>query len=427
MNAPLDLDALRGRWRALDHDLDDALALDVAAVRRTLEGKARSAFRGHLARLWLALALDALALGALGAFVVAHLHDLPYLLLAVVLVLAVLLEMLTDAIECRAIARLDLAAPVADVDARLAALRARRLRTTATILVLSVALWAPFVLVVFKGLFGADLYRALDPSVLLVTLAIGLAFIAPAVWIGRAVSRRFRGHAGYEQFLDGNAGMTWSRANARWHAYVDFEERLAHDPEAVRRGRDARDAAGVRSRLPAWRALRRTQVFGIVGMVAAMLPIVAFNAQSGGQPVLLVAGLSLHFACLASMVACIVHLNALARLDHALDDARIAATLAWMASQRARLGRVLLAMSPWLATAATVVVANASGTLATATVTSWALPLAAVVAVASAALGVVLMCRPHAATRVVDALCFGTLRRTNVLVDTLDPSPPTPR
>jgi len=41
----IDLDAMRGRWQSANRDLDAQLALDVAAVRTSLQGRTRTAFR----------------------------------------------------------------------------------------------------------------------------------------------------------------------------------------------------------------------------------------------------------------------------------------------------------------------------------------------------------------------------------------------
>lgn len=420
MTTPLDLDALRQRWRTLDRPLDTSLAFDAAALRASLSQRMVSAFRRHSAWLLAGLAFDAVALVALGACVVAFAASPALLLSSVALVLLAVMETATDLHAWRTLRHLDFDAPVLALRDTLAALRARRLRTTGAIILFSIALWLPFLSVLLAALTGIDLFAHLHWSVTVGNLVGGLLFVPLGAWIGRVVARRFCGEAGFEQFMDDAAGRSWSAARQRWQALADTDTLLARgDGEALlgqQRGRDtlAREFAAP------LRALRRAMWIGIVLLVPPLLAVAAFNAGHGGQPRAMVPGLLLHFALLAHLVANIAHLHAVARLDLGAPPQRIATTLRWMALRRERLARGTVIVAPLLLLPLLAVLLRAvAGIDVFASLPTWAL----IGTVPIAIVACMLLARTQT-QQLVDLVCTGALRRTRTLADALDTAPP---
>lgn len=414
MNTGLDLEALRGRWGALDSRLDDTLEFDLAALRASLSQRMRSAFRRHSAWLLAALVFDALALLGLLVFGIAHWNVPVYALSALALGLVACMEAGTDLNEWRTLRALDFDAPVLVVRDRLAALRARRLRTTGALMLFSIALWFPFLAVLVKGVFGGDLLAVLHWSVLAGNIVFGLVFIPLGVWISRIVARRFRGSAGFEQFLEDAAGKSWSAANNRWAAYSDTEAVIAcGDAATLLRDPADRDALAKQFARPL-AALARSLWLGIALAIVPMLFMAWFNAQHGGNVRFLLPGLLLHFFFLVHMVANIVHLHAVKRLDLVAPPQRLATSLEWMATRRTRLARWALVLSPLFLLPAAMVLGKAMfGADLFA-----ALPTAAQIGGAMAAIAASLVLartKSDFAAPLIEAICTGCLKRSRSL------------
>jgi hypothetical protein len=420
MTAP-DLDALRRRWSQASRRLDDSLTLDVAQVRAALARRSNEAFGFHRAWLLVGLVLDVAAIAALGGFALAHRADTLYLLVALAMLPLALASFAVNYRQYTTLARMDFSAPVMQLRATFDALRVRRLRFLLWVAMTSVLLWWPLVAVVFKGLFGLDLLRALDPSVFTVTIAVGVACMPLVLVAVRLIGRRYRGRRGFDDFLDDLAGHAWRRARGRVEAQASFERDLEQD---------AADAVLARyaSREPspavasARDALRRRLLLLILANGALILITGAFNLTHGGQLHFIVPGVLLNFAWIAQMVSAILQRGLVARMDLTLPPGdvveRVAGVLAWGRT----IARRVLVMSPLLALLALQVVAKALGgadvfaTLGTATG-------AALLAVAAAtALWLAQRVRRDAdgfAPRIVDAMQPGVALRGRALIGAL--------
>lgn len=418
MTHELDLDALRGRWSAIDTRLDASLEFDLATLRAALSQRMHAAFRRHSAWLLAALAFDAAALLALAAFGVAHLHEPAMAASALALALLMTMEAATDVHAWRTLRRFDFDAPVLEVRARLAALRARRLRTTGAFILFSVALWWPFVAVLFEGLFGVDLYRVLHWSVPAINLGVGLLLVPLAAWFGRLLMRRYRGQAGFEQFLDDAAGKSWSAASSRWNAYADTDAAIARGDGAALLGSQVDREELLRAVAAPLRALRRALWLGIALTALPLLAIALFNMGHGGVARFLVPGLLLHLLCIAHMVANIAHLHAVRRLEFGAAPARLAATVTWMAQRRERLAHWTLVLAPLFVLPACVVLAKAAfgiDLFAALPGGAWLAGLA----IAGGASVALARAQPRITSPLLSAICTGCLRRSRALAAAL--------
>lgn len=351
MNAP-DLDRLRSLWAEQGRRIDDSLVLDVDAVRASLESRTSAAFVRH--RRWRSagLVFGSALIAALGTFIAQHWGQWDWVAIAALLLPLLLAEFVVDLREWQALRRLDLDAPIMRVRTLLHTLRWRRLRLAKGYLLLSVLLWWPFVLVLFKGLLGADLLRHLPPIVLLSNFVVGLAFIPLAQLAAWALSRRYGHRPGWQRFLDDTAGRTWRTTSDEVAAREAFEAAVADGSLAHASGQLP---IGV---LDALLSLRRRLLAGILSCAGLVVCFGLFNAGHGGQVQLIVPGVLLLWAALAHMVVQILNREALARVT---DVASLRDRLLAAIELRLRVARWTLALSPVLALLLAIVVLRLLG------------------------------------------------------------------
>ncbi|MGH8499630.1 MAG: hypothetical protein ACRERV_12625, partial [Methylococcales bacterium] len=99
----LDLDKLKSQWTQETRKLDDSLTLDIEAVRTALAKKTGTAFRRHSFWLTASLVTSIVAFAALMTFIVKHLNDVTYLLLAAPLAIFALAECVVQFLQLRSL------------------------------------------------------------------------------------------------------------------------------------------------------------------------------------------------------------------------------------------------------------------------------------------------------------------------------------
>lgn len=353
----LDLDALRAGWNHSQRQLDTSLTLDADTLRAALRRRTGAAFRRH--RVWLLASLIAAALtfGALLAFLVAHFDDAVYRLLATPLALLALAELSVDWRQWRALAALDLDAPVVQVQTTLDELRGRLLRLAKWVLLSSVLLWLPLILVLVKGLTGTDLLDYLHPSVVYVNLLVGVLFVPIALLAMRWVSGRYRQRPGFERFLDDVAGSSFGKARQQLAAQHEFDRATdSGETPPIHAGHaDPELLAQVHAPL---RALERRLLLALVVYLGLMLATGAFNLLHGGQSQFLIPALLLHFTWLGHMLLAILQRNRVARWRSAGSIDALRALMASMIEERQRAERWTLTAAPVLLAAALQVLAK---------------------------------------------------------------------
>lgn len=344
----IDLDALRAGWNSSQRQLDASLTLDAQTLRAALRQRTGAAFRRH--RKWLLASLIGAALASLAllAFIVAHLDDSVYRLLATPLALLALAELVVDWRQWRALSALDLSAPVLQVQAVLETLRGRALRLAKWVLLSSVLLWLPLILVLVKGLSGVDLLDHLHPSVIYVNLLVGVLFVPVALLVMHWVSSRFRQRPGYQRFLDDVAGSSFGKARKQFEAQREFDH--AVDSGDLRLALADRGDPALLAAIDApLRTLQRRQTLALIIYLSLMLATGAFNLVNGGQPRFLLPALLLHFTWLAHMVLAIVQRSRLAQWRSNAGTMSDLRTALWsLIKNRERAERWSLTAAPFL-------------------------------------------------------------------------------
>ena len=338
-----DLDALRARWAAANRTIDAHLQLDADAMRAALTKQRNAAFRRLGRSFFVSALINLVGCAWIASQLIANWGDALYFCATLALLPLVGFALAEDMRHMRGVARLDFTAPVQQVRVELDALRAGRLRLAKWIALLSVLLWWPFVAVVMRWLIGIDLLRGLHLSVWVGTIAVGLLFVPLGLWVASLATRRFGSRPGYEGFLDEVIGTPWMRARRAFDAETNFDPSLPEIAEFAHRGVTP---ANLR---PVVRGLRWRLAAGMALSVTAILALGAFNALHGGQWWFLVPGVLVNLACVAQLVACILHSTLLSRLGYGAEPVRLQAEIEGMAAMRRRVARYTLAAAPLIA------------------------------------------------------------------------------
>ena len=414
----IDLDAMRDRWASANRDLDAQLTMDVAAVRTTLQRRERTLFRRHSGWLLAGIIGGVALMVGLIAFIVVNAQDLRYVGMAALLLILVTAELVVDWRQWRTLSQLDFDRPLLAVRAELDALRGRRLAMVKWIFLTAFFLWLPMLLVFVRGVFGVDLLRVLDPSFVWINQAVTLAIIPLGLGIRHWAARRFGQSAGYQGFLDDLAGRSWSRAHKAFAARRRFEDDVDKQGTAETLRRHSVSPAPAFLVVPL-RALKRRIVLAIVVFAACVIGSGVFNGLHGGQLPFIVPGVALHLFWVLNLVAAIVHLTFLTRLDFAEPTASLSAQLGAASAWRSRMARWSLALSPIAVLLLAQVLAKAVLAMNLAAGRPWPSLL-----FGAALLGVIVWhhCRAKptdGVASILNALSFGAIKRSTALVNLL--------
>lgn len=228
----MDLDALKTRLAEQDSKLDRVLRLNSAAVRELQLAKTRSSLRWLVPGAVFELAVAAVAAVWLGNFVAGHVWE-PRFLLPALLVDACAIALVGASVrQLVLLAELDYGLPVVEVQRELGRLRVLRIRTTKWTFVLSSLLWFPFLVVLFEGLFGVDLWRILAVAGsqsgsflawLVGNVLFGFAVALLVVWLSNRYADRAEGSPAIKRLMDDIAGRSLTRALASLDEIARFE------------------------------------------------------------------------------------------------------------------------------------------------------------------------------------------------------------
>jgi hypothetical protein len=220
----MELDEMKAAWAALDRRLAREEALTLITFR---EGRL-DRLRAMLRPLVVARVVQILG-GALMALLVApfwfeHLATPHFAVIGASLHLYALLMIAGGARDLFMIYRIDYAAPVVDIQFRLAELRAWLLKSAPVFGAIGCFIWVPFTLWAFEVLFGADLW-AHAPAV--VWMFVGWSVMALAVLLVALRVARRPGRAKWaERFERGLIGGRLSKAQR----FLDEIAAFAREP-----------------------------------------------------------------------------------------------------------------------------------------------------------------------------------------------------
>jgi hypothetical protein len=153
----MELDEMKQAWQSLDHRLEQQHALSLQMFRERKFDTARKAlhplWRGQVIQIAVGLVL----MLQFAPYWVAHRHNLHLMAYGLMMHAYGLMCVLTAARNLHLQSRLDYAAPVIEIQRRLAALRTWRLREALLYGVTGCFIWIPLVLIGFDHV-GADIW-----------------------------------------------------------------------------------------------------------------------------------------------------------------------------------------------------------------------------------------------------------------------------
>jgi hypothetical protein len=412
----IDLDNLKSKWHTQDRQINQALTLDISALRATLAQGTASALRRHQRGLFATVIMGGLLCVWLAWFLLTHRDDALYCAMALPILLLASAHVWVNATAWLVVRKLDLAAPIMQVQQSLEKLGERALWTTKWILWSSVLLWLPAVAVLCNSLLGFDLLRRLHPSVIWANIALGIVFIPLAMGVAKWMSAKWKNAPAYQRLLDDMAGRGLSVLRGKVQAQQQLEQRVASGAALPIVAPWSAVEIGVSNKL-----IRRL-LLGIVFYALLILLTGSFNSTHGGYVQFLLPGLLLHAVWLSQMIGGIVHRNLLSQLHAAgsAESARI--SLQQMATVRSRIAGLIIALSPLLLLALAQVL-----TVAIFGIDLWHVggALVGIVSIiVAAALSVFLFVlrrrTPETfAYRLINGMSFGVMATTNQLVEVL--------
>ena len=217
------LDQLRAEWAARDRQLQDSMRLHGLLLRESFLDRHRSeierlSLRGNFEFVF---AIPFLAF--FGWFIAHHFTQPEFLLPALALQAWTLMFAVLGVHQRQALQNLNYGQPVIELQRSIERLKITRLTTFKWAFLTGQLLWwVPFVLVLFKGLFGVNLYTvsAFMPRFIACNILFGVAIIPCAIWVSRRIGGRFGGSERFRKFTDGLAGRDIAVAR-------EFLDRLA--------------------------------------------------------------------------------------------------------------------------------------------------------------------------------------------------------
>jgi hypothetical protein len=199
---------LRNEWSDRSRRLDERLRLGAHLLRDDWTERQRERVwkLGLFGKFSMAVWIATMVL--LGHFLGTHAKQPALFVTALVLDVWVIAAGIAQVRQQQALRNLDFGLPILELQARVEALRIARIRSfNRAFLTGQIVWWIPFVVVVFAGAFGADLY--LSPQFRAFAawnIAGGIAFIPLAIWLSRRYGERLSGSSIVRHIADSITG-----------------------------------------------------------------------------------------------------------------------------------------------------------------------------------------------------------------------------
>ncbi|HET7924339.1 MAG TPA: hypothetical protein VFL30_05535 [Rhodanobacteraceae bacterium] len=184
----MELDEMKNAWLALDRRLERQEALNLKSFREGRLDRLRASLRPMLIGRIVQIVFGALLAMTFAPFWIEHLATPHLAVIGASLHAYALMLIVGGARDIYLIRRIDYAAPVVEIQLRLAELRAWLLESAPVFGVAGCFIWVPFVLWAFMVLFGADIY-AHAPEVVYWLLASSAVCLIPMLLVLRWVRR----------------------------------------------------------------------------------------------------------------------------------------------------------------------------------------------------------------------------------------------
>lgn len=220
----MELDDFQKCWQANDARLDEVIRLNRRLLRATELDGTRTAMARVRVSLGFELVMGLVSLVALGAFIAANVHELRFVVPALLLHGVALVLTAISGRQWLQVGSLDYAAPITQLQTGVESLRLSTVRTTQWVLWLSPLLWTPLLIVGLRGVAGVDAWRALGTGYLAANVLFGLVFLALMVVGSRWLTKRPTGAAWLQRLAHAVAGTNLNVAREQLARLAAFEE-----------------------------------------------------------------------------------------------------------------------------------------------------------------------------------------------------------
>ena len=185
----MELDELKQLWDGAGPETGRQHPANRSPCPRVGPRQGRTGLEAFVARLIVGLVINLAAAGWVGSFLAEHVADSRYFIPALALQVGLVALIIVSVRQLAAIAQIDYAAPIVEIQRRLESLRIERIHATKWTLLLSPLAWVPLFIVAMKGFFDVDVYSDFGVGWVAANVVFGLLFIPAGVW----VCRRFGG------------------------------------------------------------------------------------------------------------------------------------------------------------------------------------------------------------------------------------------
>lgn len=222
--AEMNLDLLKAEWDARDARLEQALSLNTNMLRLSLVEQHRRdiAKWGWVDKYEL---IAGVPIFIYLLWFMSHFYmDLKFALPCLSMLIWIIVIPILNHQQRHALQDLDFSLPVMSLQKRLSEIKAARLRLFKWAFLLGQIVWfIPFLLVLFQGLFGVDLYVKTQ-NFIAPNLVFGVIFIPLAIGISKLLSGRLEGSVRFQAFTDMLAGKDFQNTRSFLKKLQQFEE-----------------------------------------------------------------------------------------------------------------------------------------------------------------------------------------------------------
>jgi hypothetical protein len=220
----VDLDELREKWAELDRKFDMNIRLNRQLLSATKLNQTQSAMRRLSVYMGVELVAWFAIIVALGNFVYEQISVARFGLPAVALDVYSIGMAIALTRQIAAARQIDYSQPIATIQRKVEALRVLRIRSTQWAVLAGVAVWAPFLIVVSKAAFGADVYQVFGPAWLWSNVLFGLALIPLTLWVSKTFGDRMVSSPWLRRIMRDLAGRNLNAAAGFLAILKQFEE-----------------------------------------------------------------------------------------------------------------------------------------------------------------------------------------------------------
>lgn len=219
----MERDIVLETWASLEAQLKQTQRLNDSIVVESLGRRAQTPLQRERIFLWLEVAVNVLAIVALGSFAVDRFGSLAsacatLLGIALLAMNAILISIAVS------LSRMDFDTPLIALQAELARIKKRRVALVGAALVAGPLLWAPL-LVVLVAAAGVDPVRALGVPYVAANFVFGVFVAGAALLIARLFGERLRTSRWIAGIIDTLSGQAYRQAAD----YLDTIERYCED------------------------------------------------------------------------------------------------------------------------------------------------------------------------------------------------------